>query len=205
MQNLEESLDREVIGFISEVEQIDEYKALHEGTISDENYIRLLKTFYIMESLSADAVNKASQNTRESNPYLSQRFDFCAEGERGHAEIALKDLADMGISSVETNGNGIVDDYNDFLQKGADELPAQIVGHSYIFESASAVLFPKQEITGKPKRFAEIHAKEDPGHSQAIRRTVRKIEPALSAEEKGKIVSFSKKSGRYFIDLFSQV
>ncbi|NIP39173.1 MAG: hypothetical protein GWO07_13670 [Candidatus Dadabacteria bacterium] len=205
MPNLEESLDKEVIEFIGEVEQLDEYKALHEGTISDQTYIRFLKTFYIMESISADAVNKASRNTRESDPYLSQRFDFCAEGERGHAEIALKDLSDMGVAGVDTNGTGIVTAYNDFLQKGADELPAQIVGHSYIFETASAVLFPKQEITGKPKRFAEVHAKEDPGHSQAIRRTVRKIEPSLSTEEKQKIVSFSKQSGRYFIDLFSKI
>jgi hypothetical protein len=205
MPNLEESLDKEVIEFIGEVEQLDEYKALHEGSISDENYIRLLKTFYIMESISADAVNKASRNTKKVNPYLSQRFDFCAEGERGHAEIALKDLADMGISKVEKNGTGIVHEYNKFLQQAADELPAQIVGHSYIFESASAVLFPKQEITDKPRRFAEVHAREDPGHSQAIRRTVRKIEPELSTEEKQKIVSFSKKSGRYFINLFSQV
>ncbi|NIT13148.1 MAG: hypothetical protein GTN99_02565 [Candidatus Dadabacteria bacterium] len=96
-------------------------------------------------------------------------------------------------------------EYNDFLQKGADELPVQIVGHSYIFESASAVLFPKQEIKNNPKRFVELHAKEDPGHSQAIRRTVRKIEPELSTDEKRKIVSFSKQSGRYFIDLFSQI
>ncbi|HSG31368.1 MAG TPA: hypothetical protein VLB82_07475 [Thermodesulfobacteriota bacterium] len=205
MLNLEELLDKEVIEFIGEVEQLDEYKALHGGTITDETYIRFLKTFYIMESISADAVHRASQNTKQTNPYLSQRFDFCAEGERGHAEIALKDLLDMGISGVDTNGNGIVNKYNDFLQTGADELPAQIVGHSYIFESASAVLFPKQEIADNPKRFVEIHAKEDPGHSQAIRRTVRKIEPDLSTEEKKKIVNFSKQSGRYFIDLFSQI
>jgi hypothetical protein len=205
MSNLEESLDKQVIEFISEVERLDEYKALHAGTISKQNYIRLLKTFYIMESISADAVNKASQNTKENDPYLSERFDFCAEGEIGHAEIALKDLRDMGIEKVETNGAQIVKDYDRFLQDGADNFPAQIVGHSYIFESASAVLFPKQEITDNPKRFVELHAKEDPGHSQAIRRTVRKIEPALSTEEKEKIVNFSKKSGRYFIDLFSQV
>jgi len=128
-------------------------------------------------------------------------------------------MQDMGIKKVDTNGadiaNGadIVKAYNNFLQQGADDFPAQIVGHSYIFESASAVLFPKQEIVDNPKRFVEIHAKEDPGHSQAIRRTVRKIEPDLSKEEKEKmskeekekIVSFSKRSGRYFIDLFSQI
>jgi len=193
MDNLEASLDKEVIEFITEVEQLDEYNALHEGTISDETYIKFLKTFYVMELISADAVNKASQNTKENNPYLSKRFDLCAEGERGHAEIALKDLRDMGIKKV------------NFLQQGADDFPAQIVGHSYIFESASAVLFPKQEIVDNPKKFVEIHAKEDPGHSQAIRRTVRKIEPDLSKEEKEKIINFSKKSGQYFIDLFSQI
>jgi len=205
MNNLEESLDKEVIELISEVEQLDDYQALHDGTISDETYIKFLKTFYVMELISADAVNKASQNTKENDPYLSERFDFCAEGERGHAEIVLKDLEDMGIKKVDTNGAQIVTDYNDFLQRGADDFPAQIVGHSYIFESASAVLFPKQEIVGSPKRFVEIHAKEDPGHSQAIRRTLRKIEPKLSKEEKEKIVDFSKKSGRYFIDLFNQL
>ena len=205
MDSLEASLDKEVIEFIKEVEQLDEYNALHEGNISDETYIRILKTFYIMELISADAVNKASQNTKQNNPYLSKRFDLCAQGERGHAEIALKDLQDMGIKKVDTNGADIAKAYNNFLQQGADDFPAQIVGHSYIFESASAVLFPKQEIVDNPKRFVEIHAKEDPGHSQAIRRTVRKIEPDLSKEEKEKIINFSKKSGRYFIDLFNQI
>ena len=178
---------------------------MHEGTISDETYIKILKTFYVMELISADAVNKASQNTKQNNPYLSKRFDLCAQGERGHAEIALKDLQDMGIKKVDTNGADIAKAYNNFLQQGADDFPAQIVGHSYIFESASAVLFPKQEIVENPKRFVEIHAKEDPGHSQPIRRTVRKIEPDLSKEEKEKIINFSKKSGRYFIDLFNQI
>ena len=49
MDSLEASLDKEVIEFITEVEQLDEYKALHEGTISDETYIKILKTFYVME------------------------------------------------------------------------------------------------------------------------------------------------------------
>jgi len=107
MDSLEASLDKEVIEFITEVEQLDKYKALHEGTISDETYIRILKTFYVMELISADAVNKASQNTKQNNPYLSKRFDLCAQGERGHAEIALKDLQDMGIKKVDTNGADI--------------------------------------------------------------------------------------------------
>lgn len=205
MSRLEESLDKQVIEFISEIEKLDEYQAMHEGTISDEDYIRFLKSFYIMESISADAVYKASANTKESDPYLSQRFDFCAEGERGHAEIALEDLSDMGVTDVHLNGTGVFKEYNDFLQNGADEFPAQIVGHSYIFESASAVLFPKQEIADSPKRFVVLHAKEDPGHSQAIRRTVRKIEPGLSDEQKDRILEFSKKSGRYFIELLSQL
>ncbi len=64
MDNLEASLDKEVIEFITEVEQLDEYNALHEGTISNETYIKFLKTFYVMELISADAVNKASQNTK---------------------------------------------------------------------------------------------------------------------------------------------
>ncbi len=187
------------------LENIENVQILKSGSITLDIYKKFLKTFYFIEDLSQKAVYKAAENTSESNPYLSKRFDLCAEGERGHAEIALKDLQDMGIKKVDTNGADIVKAYNNFLQQGADDFPAQIVGHSYIFESASAVLFPKQEIVDNPKRFVEIHAKEDPVHSQAIRRTVRKIEPKLSKEEKEKIVNFSKKSGRYFIDLFNQI
>jgi len=203
MSNLEELLDKEVIGFISEVEQLHEYKALHEGTIKNETYIKFLKSFYIIETLSANAVSKASINTKENNPYLSKRFDLCAEGEGGHAEVVLKDLSDMGIKQVEGEDSEIVKNYNDFLQNGANDFPAQIVGHSYIFESASAVLFPKQGKINKPKRFVEIHAKEDPGHSQAIRRTVRNIEPDLTKEQKDQIIQFAKKSGEYFIEIMN--
>ena len=66
---------------------------LQSGSITLSIYKKFLRTFYFIEDLSQKAVNKAAQeHIFESNPYLSKRFEVCAIGELGHAQIALKDL-----------------------------------------------------------------------------------------------------------------
>jgi hypothetical protein len=205
MSSLEGLLDREVDIFVNKIEKLDEYKDLRYNNISNTCYIRFLSSFYIMESLSADAVNKASENTRDTDPYLSRRFDYCAEGERDHADVAIADLKAMGVKELHVDELNNVKNYRKFLLKGADEFPAQIIGHSYIFENSSAIIFPQQNKIEKPFRFIELHANEDPGHSLAIKRTVRKIEVNLSEVEKSRIAEFARKSGEFFLEIFEQL
>ena len=202
MSSLEGLLDREVSLFIDRIEQLDEYQDLKNMNISNESYIKFLHSFYIMESLSADAVNKASENTRDTDPYLSMRFDFCAEGERDHADIAIADLKAMGVTEFRADELNQVKKYRKFLLNGADEFPPQIVGHSYIYENSSAIIFARQSKINKPFKFIELHANEDPGHSIAIKRTVRKIEQNLSEDNKNRIADFARKSGEYFFEIF---
>ena len=93
-------------------------------------------------------------------------------------------------------------DYDDFLQECAHEFPLGILGHSYLFENASGMMFPKYNSIKFPSKFVETHAKEDPGHSIAIKRTVRSIENDLNEDEQERIISFAKKSGEYLLKLF---
>ena len=202
MSNLESSLDNEVQNYLELLRNNENVKMLQSGSITLSIYKKFLKTFYFIEDLSQMAVNKAAQNTADSNPYLSKRFEVCAKGELGHAQIALEDLKKLGEESVDSDNSELINEYNEFLQKEADEYPLGILGHSYLFENVSGILFPENEPLEYPSKFIEVHAKEDPGHSLAIKRTVRKIEDELDSRDIERIIEFSKKSGEYLIKVF---
>lgn len=202
MSNLESNLDNEVKNYLKLLKNNENVQKLQSGSITLSIYKKFLRTFYFIEDLSQKAVNKAAQNTTVSNPYLSKRFEVCAKGELGHAQIALKDLSDLGENSIETDNKKLIDEYNDFLQKEADEYPLGILGHSYLFENVSGIFFPDNQPIEYPSKFIEVHAKEDPGHSLAIKRTVRKIEEDLNSSDIDRIINFSKKSGDYLIKVF---
>jgi len=205
MNSLEAKLDWLVIAYLSKVEDMKEVKALLSGDITKDEYVRFLKTFYIIEDLSQRAVNLASNMTKEENPYLSKRFDVCAKGELGHAEIALEDLSDLGVGEVDLSEFPVISEYDSFLQDCAREFPLGILGHSYLFENTSGTMFPKHNPLNFPSKFVEIHAKEDPGHSLAIKKTVRNIENNLNADEQERILAFAKKSGEYLLELFDSL
>ena len=205
MKTLEESLDEEVKSYLNKVEQRDEFKSLISGNISRCLYIKFLKTFYIVEFLSQRAVNMASIVTEKNNPYLSKRFHHCAQGEFGHAEIALKDLNDMNGGNINPFEIDVVSKYDEFLQDTAVNFPLGILGHSYLFENVSGLLFPNYQPSEFPSKFIEIHAKEDPGHSLAIKRTVRNIEKDLDKEDITKVINLSKESGNYLMETFETV
>ena len=202
MSNLESSLDNEVQNYLEILKKNENVQTLQSGSITLSIYKKFLKTFYFIEDLSQKAVNKAAHNTSETNPYLSKRFEYCAKGELGHAQIALKDLRDVGEDTIDSDNKALIDEYNDFLQNEADEYPLGILGHSYLFENVSGILFPKNSPLNYPSKFIEVHAKEDPGHSIAIKRTVRKIEKDLDGNDIIRIINFSKKSGEYLINVF---
>ena len=202
MSNLESNLDNEVQNYLELLRNNENVKMLQSGSITLSIYKKFLRTFYFIEDLSQMAVNKAAQNTANSNPYLSKRFEVCAKGELGHAQIALEDLKNIGEESIDSDNRELIDEYNEFLQKEADEYPLGILGHSYLFENVSGILFPENEPLEYPSKFIEVHAKEDPGHSLAIKRTVRKIEDELDSSDIERIIAFSKKSGEYLIKVF---
>ncbi|MEM7007975.1 MAG: hypothetical protein AAF462_02460 [Thermodesulfobacteriota bacterium] len=205
MNSLEAKLDREVIAYLTKVEDMPEVKSLISGDISKGVYIKFLKTFYILEDISQRAVNLASQMTKEANPYLSKRFDVCAKGELGHAEIALEDLNNLGVKNVELSDVPMASDYDDMLQDCAREFPLGVLGHSYLFENTSGAMFPKHRPIDYPSRFVEIHAKEDPGHSIAIKRTIRHIENDLSENDEARILSFANQSGQFLLKVFDTI
>ncbi len=205
MKKLESLLDTQVQTYLHRVKNKEEIKNLVSGKITWKNYARLLFTFYIIEFLSQRAVNMASINTQNSNPYLSKRFHSCAQGELGHAEIALRDLRNLGEKEINPFCLEIVRKYDEFLQNAADQFPLAILGHSYLFENVSGLLFPEIETVPYPSMFIEVHAKEDPIHSLAIKKTVRKVEENLSEEEIERIAQFSKESGDYLIGLFDSL
>ena len=205
MNTLEAKLDRQVIAYLTKVEDMPEVKALLSGKISKEIYIKFLKTFYVLEYVSQRAVNLASEMTKDAHPYLSKRFDVCAKGELGHAEIALEDLEQLGVGVVNMSEIPIASEYDSVLQDCASEFPLGVLGHSYLFENASGTMFPKQDPLEFPSKFVEVHAKEDPGHSLAIKRTIRQIESDLSDQEQERILSFANKSGEYLLKLFDSV
>lgn len=202
MERLELALDNEVNSYLKDIKETDELKALISGKIDKETYVRFLKTFYLIEFLSQRAVNMASVYLEEKDPYLSKKFHSCAIGELGHAEIALKDLKDMDEDVDNPFENKLVKEYDKFLQNGAEDFPLSILGHSYLFENVSAILFPESGEIDFPSKFIEVHAKEDPAHSLAIKRTVRNIEDKLDQDEIDKIIQFSRKSGDYLLKLF---
>lgn len=205
MQKLEQLLDKEVDNYLKEIESREEVKGLLSGKISENIYKKFLKTFYFIEDLSQKAVKNASLNTAQSNPYLSKRFKMCAQGELGHAEIALEDLEKLGTYKSELERNTVLDEYDNFLQDAAENFPLGILGHSYLFENVSGILFNKNKSISYPSEFIEVHAKEDPGHSLAIKRTIRKIEDDFDEDQIQNIISFSRKSGEYLIKLFEQI
>ena len=205
MNSLEARLDWEVIAYLTKVEDMPEVKALLNGSISKEDYTRFLKTFYIIEDISQRAVNIASDMTKNDNPYLSKRFDVCAKGELGHAQIALEDLEALGVVGVEINEGSIAQEYDNLLQDCAREFPLGILGHSYLFENASGVMFPKHKPLEFPYKFVEVHAKEDPGHSIAIKKTIRHIENDISPEDQTRMISFANKSGEYLLRVFDNI
>ena len=205
MEKLESLLDIEVETYLRRVKDKEEVKDLVSGNLSKKTYARFLFTFYIIEFLSQRAVNMASINTKDSDPYLSKRFHSCAQGELGHAEIALRDLKDLGEKEINPFCLEIVREYDEFLQNAAEQFPLAILGHSYLFENVSGILFPELETVPEPSTFIEVHAKEDPAHSLAIKKTVRRIEKDLGEEEIEKIVQFSRKSGDYLMRLLDSL
>lgn len=202
MENLERALDNEVNGYLQQIRDMDDVRALISGEVEKDTYVKFLKTFYLIEFLSQRAVNMASINLEDKDPYLSKKFHSCAIGELGHAEIALRDLKDLGEDIDNPFESSVVSEYDRFLQEGAEDFPLAILGHSYLFENVSGILFPESAELGYPSKFIEVHAKEDPGHSLAIKRTVRNIEEKLDEEEVEKIIQFSKKSGEFLLRLF---
>ena len=205
MEKLESLLDIEVKTYLQRVRNKEEVKDLVSGNLTRETYARFLFTFYIIEFLSQRAVNMASINTKDSDPYLSKRFHSCAQGELGHAEIALRDLKDLGEKEINPFCLEIVREYDEFLQNAAERFPLAILGHSYLFENVSGLLFPELETVPDPSTFIEVHAKEDPAHSLAIKKTVRRIEKDLGEEKIEKIVRFSRQSGDYLMRLFDSL
>ncbi len=205
MEKLESLLDIEVETYLRRVKDKEEVKNLVSGNLSRKTYARFLFTFYIIEFLSQRAVNMASINTKDSDPYLSKRFHSCAQGELGHAEIALRDLKDLGEKEINPFCLEIVREYDEFLQNAAEQFPLAILGHSYLFENVSGLLFPELETVPDPSTFIDVHAKEDPAHSLAIKKTVRRIEKDLGKEEIEKIVQFSRESGDYLMRLLDSL
>ncbi len=209
MKSLEKTLDCQVRDYVAKLEDMNEIKTLLSGEVSRKDYVRLLKTFYVIEHISQRAVLRASKKTQSQNPYLSKRFKLCAKGELGHAEIALKDLEDMNeqgrVGGVDLANIPFASDYDDFLQGEAGSFPLGILGHSYLFENASGIIFPKCKPLDYPSRFVEVHAKEDPAHSLAIKRTVRKVEAEISDRDLERIASFTNKSGDYLLKLFENM
>ena len=205
MEKLEEMLDREVGEYLGKVRGMEEVKALLSGGISREDYIKFLTSFYIIEYISRKAVLRAAEHTEETNPYLSSRFISCARGEEGHAEIALEDLVGMDAGGVDISRLPLALQYDEFLLDEADRSPLGILGHSYLFENASGIMFPGYVKPPYPSRFIEVHAKEDPGHSIAIKKTVRKIEPELNGNQKHEIVGFAHASGEFFLRVFQSL
>ena len=205
MKSLEARLDHEVILYLSKVENMPEVNALLRGTIYKEDYVRFLKIFYIIEDISQRAVKLAGEKTKEVNTYLSERFDVCAKGELGHAEIALEDLKGLGIEAVDIADCPAAVQYDILLQDCALGFPLGILGHSYLFENASGAIFPKHRPLDFPSKFVEVHAKEDPGHSIAIKRTIRHIEKDLSAEDQVRMIDFANKSGESLLKVFKSL
>ncbi len=204
-ESLEQKLDKEVEDYLEVVEGTEEITSLMGDGISREDYVRLLKTCYVIEHVSRSAVLLASDVTENTNPYLSKRFKFCAKGEEGHAEMALRDLKDMGVKGVKLSDLPHVEDYGSMLMDTAENFPLGILGHSYLFENASGIMFPKHSGHDYPSEFIRVHAKEDPGHSIAIKRTVRHLESDLSEDDIENTARFARESGEFLLRIFQDI
>lgn len=204
-ESLEQKLDKEVEDYLDVVEGTEEITSLMGDGISREDYVRLLKTCYVIEHVSRSAVLLASDVTENTNPYLSKRFKFCAKGEEGHAEMALRDLKDMGVEGVKLSDLPHVEDYGSMLMDTAENFPLGILGHSYLFENASGIMFPKHSGHDYPSEFIRVHAKEDPGHSIAIKRTVRHLESDLSEDDIENTARFARESGEFLLRIFQEI
>ena len=198
-------LDGEVQVFLEELKAVSCVEALIGGTITREAYIGLLGACYLIESYSSRAVEVAGSAVAESSPELSRRFGICAAGERGHAEVALEDLKGLGVPDGERFEIPEAREYRAFLEQEAAERPECILAHSHAFECASGELFPQVPELPFPDRFIRLHAREDPGHSVAIRRTVRMFEQT-SPETMGEdLVVFARESRRRFLGVLEQL
>ncbi len=202
---LEDLLDREVDAYVVRLDKMAEVRALLDGTIDRDIYIRFLKSFYTIEMLSQNIVNKACSLTAESNSYLSERFELCAKGEFGHAKIARTDLEKLDIHELNVESLNCVKEYESFLEGGVMENPLTILGHSYLFENTSAILFPRYQRLEFPSRFVRVHAIEDPKHAKAIKETVRNIEASLNRQEVNRIIAFTRESGDHFLNVFNEL
>ncbi len=207
MEKLETLLDAEIDSFLSQARELPEIKALVSGKLSKAQYKKLLRTFRLVEQISHRAVNTAAIYAGETgNAYLAGRLGSCATGELGHAELAIEDLRDLGDKSAENRKHKTADGWQKELLKKAREFPPAIIGHSYLFEGASGILFQDAVVPkGMPERFVVVHAKEDPAHARAIKRTIRTMEKELSEKQRDGIVKFARKSGGRLMKVFGEM
>ncbi len=203
MEKLETLLDSEMGSFLTKARELPEVKALVSGKVTRAQYKKLLKTFCLVEQISHRAVNTAAIYAREKgNAYLAGRLGSCAAGELGHAELALEDLRDLGDKSAKIPK---AENWEAELLKKAREFPPAIIGHSYLFEGASGILFQDAVVPkGMPERFVIVHAKEDPAHARAIKRTIRVMEKNLTRKQTEEIVKFARKSGVRLMKIFEE-
>ncbi len=204
MEKLETLLDREIDLFLSEARELTEVKALVSGNLSKSQYKKLLRLFCFVEQISHRAVNTAAIYAGETgDAYLAGRLGSCAAGELGHAELALEDLRDLGEKNAKIPK---AEKWESELLKKAREFPPAIIGHSYLFEGASGILFQDAVVPEKmPERFVVVHAKEDPAHARAIKRTIRIMEKELNEKQSEEIVKFARKSGERLMKVFEEM
>lgn len=206
-KKLEILLDAEIERFLAAARGLAEVSALVSGNLSRARYKKLLKTFCLVERISHSAVNTAAVRAADAgDSYLAGRLGSCAAGELGHAELAVEDLRDLGERNPEGNIPKSADAWKAELLSTAREFPAAIISHSYLFEGASGILFQDAAVPkGMPDRFVSVHAKEDPAHARAIRRTIRAMEKGLSAKQSESIVKFARKSGERMMRVFAEM
>ncbi len=204
---LETLLDAETDAFLARARELPEVRALVSGKLGKAQYKKLLRTFCLVEQISHTAVNTAAIYAAESgNAYLAGRLGSCATGELGHAELAMEDLRDLGEKNTENRKSKTADGWKTELLKKAREFPPAIIGHSYLFESASGILFQDAAVPkGMPERFVAVHAKEDPAHARAIKRTIRMMEKGLNGKQVEEIVKFARKSGGRLMKVFGEM
>ncbi|QMU56606.1 MAG: hypothetical protein GKS04_05680 [Candidatus Mycalebacterium zealandia] len=204
MEKLETLLDTEIDSFLSKARELTEVKALVSGSLSKEQYKKLLRTFCFVEQISHRAVNTAAIYAGEKgNAYLAGRLGSCAAGELGHAELALEDLRDLGEKNAKIP---VAKNWERELLEKAREFPPAIVGHSYLFEGASGILFQNAVVPkGMPERFVVVHAKEDPAHARAIKRTIRIMVKDLTPKKTLEIADFARKSGVRLMKMFEGI
>lgn len=198
-------LDREVQVFLDRLTANKGVAALLTGSISKRAYIALLWSCYFVERHSYQAVIQARDHLQNCDPYLSKRFGLCSESEIGHAKVALMDLDDLGQGDQMPIAIPAVGEYEEFLFRAAEHNLYGLLGHSYLFESASSILFPKVKPGAFPSRFALLHAREDPGHVLSVRRTVRVVERKIPESQVVKVTTFAECSGAKFMELLDQL